>query len=479
MPYQLYIDGQWCDARDGRMRPVVNPATGEPVAEFAYGDVADALAAMDAAERAFPGWKARTVYERTDLLRRAAALIRERTPAIARVLTRENGKPLSEATVETAGCADWLEWFAEEARHSYGRVVPTHHPKKRITVIQQPVGVVAAVTPWNFPVSLMCRKLAPALAVGCTIVCRPAGETPLSAMMIFECLHDAGFPAGTANLVTGDGRTTVAAMMNHRACRKLAFTGSTPVGRELMQQAGARLIRLSLELGGHAPMIVFPDVDIATAAEQAVVGKFRNAGQSCIAPTRFYVHQDIYEPFREAVVEQVRKLKVGNGLEDGVEVGPLLNETQFNRVKAFVDDAVARGAKVLTGGRRLTGPGYDGGWFLEPTVLDAITPAMRLTCEEVFGPVLPLIPFDKEPEVIAAANDTEYGLAAYVLTRDLATAARVGEALDYGIVGINDPVPTIPHAPFGGWKASGMGREGGTEGLQAYLETKFLSVGIG
>jgi succinate-semialdehyde dehydrogenase/glutarate-semialdehyde dehydrogenase len=475
MPYQLYINGEWRDAKAGGKHPVMNPATGEKVAEFTFGDEQEAIAAIDAAERAFVTWRKTTVYERAGYLVRAAQLIRERAEEIARVVTLENGKPLAESRAEVVGCAGWFEWFAEEAKHAYGRIVPTHAAGKRISVIHQPVGVAVCVTPWNFPVNLMARKIGAGLAAGCTLVCRPASETPLSAMLMFECLHDAKLPPGVCNLVTGPAATTVAAMMQHRACRKIAFTGSTPVGKQLMRQAADRMIRVSLELGGHAPLIVFPDVNIETAAEQAVGGKFRNAGQSCIAPTRFYVHKSIYSEFREAVVKHTGALKVGNGLDAGVEVGPLLNQKQFDRTAAFVDDAVSKGAKVLTGGKRLEGSAYDNGFFYAPTVLDNIKPEMRLTCEEVFGPVLPLIPFETEEEVITAANKTEYGLAAYVLTHDLGTATRVSDALDYGIVGVNDTVPTVPHAPFGGTKESGMNREGGTEGLQAYLEPKFIS----
>lgn len=475
MPYQLYIDGQWREAAAGLRHPVHNPATGEHVADFSFSDVADANAAMDAAERAFVSWRKTTAYDRAALLVKAAQVLRSRVEEIARMVTLENGKPLAEARGETVGCAGWFEWFAEEAKHSYGRIVPTHAPGKRITVIHQPVGVAVSVTPWNFPVNLMARKIGAGLAAGCTLVCRPASETPLSAMLVFECLHEAGFPAGTCNLVTGNAAETVAALMQHRACRKIAFTGSTPVGKQLMRQAADKMIRVSLELGGHAPLIVFPDVDIPAAAEQSVIGKFRNAGQSCIAPTRFYVHRSIYDKFRDAVVRRTEALKVGNGLDQVVEVGPLLNQKQFDRTAEFVEDAVSKGAKILTGGKRLTGRGYDDGFFYAPTVLDGISPGMRLTCEEVFGPVLPLFPFDTEEEVIAAANNTEYGLASYLLTRDLGIAARVSEALEFGIVGINDTVPTVPHAPFGGMKESGMQREGGTEGLMAYLEPKFVS----
>lgn len=478
MPYQLYIDGQFRDAQSGKTLAVTNPATGAIIAESAYGDVVDALAAMDAAASAFPAWKAQTAYVRGACLDRAAALIRARAQDISRVLTEENGKTFAESMAETIGCAMWFEWFAEEGKRVYGRMIPSHFGNKRHWVLHQPLGVVVAVNPWNFPINLMSRKLAAALAAGCTIISRPASQTPLSTMLLYECLHEAGFPPGVVNLVTGSAGKVTTAMLEHPACRKLTFTGSTETGKQLMQQAGRRITKLSLELGGHAPMIVFDDVDLPTAVEQTVIGKFRNGGQSCIAPTRIYVHARIFDEFAAAVTERVAAMKVGNGLDEGVEMGPMFDQNQLDGVAAFVEDAVAKGAKVHTGGKRLTGGAYDAGFFYAPTVLSNISPNMRLTCEEVFGPVLPLIPFTDEAEVVAAANNTDYGLAAYVLTRDFATAIRVSEALEYGIVGLNDAVPTVPQAPFGGWKESGMNREGGYEGIHSYMEVKYISVGI-
>ncbi len=478
MPYQMYINGEFRPSASGKTIAVTNPATGAVVAEAAYGEVSDALAAMDAAASAFPAWKAQTAYARGACLDKAAALMRERAQEISRVLTEENGKPFAESMAETIGCAMWFEWFAEEGKRVYGRMIPSHFGHKRHWVIQQPVGVVVAVNPWNFPINLMSRKLAAALAAGCTIVSRPASQTPLSSMLLYECLHDAGFPPGVVNLVTGSAGKVTTAMLEHPACRKLTFTGSTATGKQLMQQAGARITKLSLELGGHAPLLVFPDVDLPTAVEQTVVAKFRNAGQSCIAPTRIYVHRAIFDDFAAAVTDRVARMKVGNGLREGVEMGPLFDQNQLDGVAAFVDDAVAKGAKVHTGGGRLRGGEYDQGFFYAPTVLSNISPNMRLTCEEVFGPVLPLIPFNDEAEAVAAANNTEYGLAAYVLTRDFATAIRVSEALEYGIIGLNDAVPTVPQAPFGGWKESGINREGGYEGILSYMETKYISVGL-
>lgn len=478
MPYQLYINGEWRDGAAGKTVDVENPATGETVASSAYGEVSDAIDAMDAAAAAFTSWKAQTAYVRGGHLDKAAALIRERAKEIARVLTEENGKTFAESMAETIGCAMWFEWFAEEGKRVYGRMVPSHYGHKRHWVIHQPVGVVVAVNPWNFPINLMCRKLGGALSAGCTMVTRPATQTPLSTMLLFECLHDAGFPPGVVNLVTGSAGKLTTAMLEHPACRKLTFTGSTATGKQLMAKAAERITKLSLELGGHAPLIVFPDVKLDEAVEQSVVAKFRNAGQSCIAPTRFYVHRDVFDAFAEKVTYRVAAMKVGNGLTEGNEMGPLFDQTQLDSVTSFVDDAVAKGATVLTGGKRLTGGEYDKGYYYAPTVLTGIKSTMRLTCEEVFGPVLPLIPFDTEEEVIAHANNTDYGLAAYALVRDISTALRVTEALEYGIIGLNDAVPTVPQAPFGGWKESGINREGGYEGIHSYMEVKYISVGV-
>ncbi|MEX1019613.1 MAG: NAD-dependent succinate-semialdehyde dehydrogenase [Litorilinea sp.] len=478
MPYQLYINGEWRDGAKGKTVAIENPATRETVVDAAYGEVSDAVDAMDAAAAAFPAWRSMTAYARGEKLDAAARLIRERADKIAEALTLENGKPLWEAMGETIGCAQWFEWFAEEGKRVYGRMVPSHFDSKRHWVIHQPVGVVVAINPWNFPINLMSRKLGGALAAGCTIVTRPATQTPLSTMLLFECLHDAGFPPGVVNLVTGSASQLTPAMMEHPAMRKLSFTGSTEVGKQLMEQAGARITKLSLELGGHAPLLVFPDVDLQKAAEQTVSGKFRNAGQSCIAPTRIYVHEDIFDDFADAIVAEVEKMKVGNGLDEGVIMGPLFDQSQLDNTIEFMDDAIAKGAKVLTGGKQLTGGEFDKGYYYSPTVIRDISPAMRLTCEEVFGPILPLIPFRSEAEAIAEANNTDYGLAAYVLTNDFGTAIRVSEALEFGVVGLNDAVPTVPQAPFGGWKESGIGREGGYEGIHAYMETKYISVGV-
>jgi succinate-semialdehyde dehydrogenase/glutarate-semialdehyde dehydrogenase len=477
MPYELYIDGKWQDAENGERVEIKNPATGELVASIAYGSRKDAEKALDSAERAFPKWKAMTAYERAELMDRTAEIIRKRASDIAKILTRENGKPISESLAEARGCASWFNWFAEEGKRVYGRMIPSHYDHKRHWALRQPVGVVAAIAPWNFPIALMCRKLAAALAAGCVVVSRPSSRTPLSTALIFECLHEAEFPAGVINFIVGSARELTQAMLDHRSVRKIAFTGSTEVGKELMAQAADRITKVSLELGGHAPLIVFPDVDLEDAVEKAVVGKFRNAGQSCIAPTRIYVHEDIFDEFVERAVDRAAKIVVGNGLDSRVEMGPLFDQAQLENIEAFLEDAVSKGAEVLLGGERLIGDNYDKGFFFTPTIIKNVSGLMRLTCEEIFGPIMPIIPFSTEEEVIREANATEFGLASYVLVKDISIAIRVSEALEFGIVGLNDTVPTVPQAPFGGWKESGIGREGGIEGMEAYLETKYVSVG--
>jgi len=378
-----------------------------------------------------------------------------------------------------SGCAAWFEWFAEEGKRCYGRMIPSMFGNKRHWVLQQPVGVVVAISPWNFPVNLMSRKLAAGLAAGCTVVTRPASNTALSSMMIIECLHDAGFPKGTVSLVTGPSSDS-GSLFLHKACRKVSFTGSTGVGREIMRQCAPNITKLSLELGGNAPLIVFPDVDLKASADTSVIGKFRNAGQSCIAPQRIFVHKNIFEEFTNLVVAKCKTYVVGNGVDAGVDMGPLFNKKQFDTIDGFVKDAVSKGAKVLCGGERLTGKGHAGadldkGYFYPPTVLTGITAEMRVMTEEVFGPVMPLIEFEDEADVIKRANDTEYGLAGYVLCKDIAVGTRVAEQLEFGVIGLNDTVPTVPNCPFGGMKASGFGREGGVEGLEAYMETKYIS----
>ncbi len=471
---RMYIDGTWCEADGGGTLGVVNPATEEVIAEVAYGGRAEARRALESAHRALPGWMKLTAWDRAKVLRKAGDLMRERADAIARTLTLEQGKPLAESKAEVLHSADTFEWFAEEGKRAYGQVIPHSAPGKRHVTLKHPVGVVAAISPWNFPVTLQARKIAPALAAGCTIVSRPASQTPLCLIQVFECLVDAGLPRGVANLVIGPAQEMADEFLENPVCRKISFTGSTEVGKQLMRGAADQLKRVSLELGGHAPFIVFADADPEVAAKIAVTGKFRNNGQVCIAPSRFYVHEKVRKDFTEASVEFARKLKLGNGLEEGVQVGPMFEAKALEKTASLVDDARKRGAKILIGGAR--SDRFDKGYWFEPTVIREVDGAMRIMTEEPFAPVMPLLDFSKLDDVIAAANNTKYGLAAYVFTNDLSVAWRMAEGLEAGIIGVNDPVPATPQCPFGGMKESGMGRELAHEGLEAYLETKYVSM---
>ncbi len=473
---RMYIDGQWVDAAGGKTLAVINPADESTLAEVAFGGRAEADRAIEAAARAFPAWKATSAYDRAKILKRTADLIRERADVIARTMTREQGKPLPEARGETLATADTFEWFAEEGKRAYGRTIPPSNLAKRHHTVRHPVGVVGTITPWNFPAALASRKIAPALAVGCTVVSRPADQTPLTLIQIFQALADAGLPPGVANLVIGDAVEFADALFAHPAVRKISFTGSTRVGKELIRRSADQVKRLSLELGGHAPLIVFPDADVQQVAQAAVLGKFRNNGQVCIAPSRFYIHESISKDFTEAAVEATRKLKMGNGLDEGVQVGPMFAEPALGKTRELVEDARSKGAKVLTGGSRSVR--FEKGYFFEPTVIREVDGAMRIMTEEPFAPVMPLLDFSRLDDVIAAANATPYGLAAYVFTNDLTVATRMAEGLEAGIIGINDPVPATPQCPFGGMKESGLGRELGIEGLDAYLETKYVSIGL-
>jgi succinate-semialdehyde dehydrogenase/glutarate-semialdehyde dehydrogenase len=472
----LYIDGQWKNGSTGTWLDVTNPADGEAVGRIAYGSREDARLAIEAAHKAGPAWAAMTPKSRGVILSEAAKLVRERANDLARLVTLENGKPLAQSLAEVNLSADNLTWFAEEGRRAYGRIIPPATPAKRWLVIRHPVGVAASISPWNFPILLQARKVAPALAAGCTVVMKPARKTPLVAVEFLKCLIDAGVPAGVANLVTGPADEIADEFLQNPLCRKITFTGSTEVGRELMKKAGAQIKRLSLELGGHAPLIVFEDADIEKSAVMAANGKFRNAGQACISPNRFYVHESIYEKFLKAFVTAATKMKVGNGLEAGVDLGPMIDEAGYKKVMAHIEDAVSKGAKVLCGGKRLSGPGFDKGLFVAPTVLTNVSKDMLCMTEETFGPVAPIVKFSSNDEAIAAANDTTYGLASYAFTTSLKTLMYAAERLEAGIIGINDTVPATPECPFGGMKQSGVGREGGHEGLDAFLETKFVSV---
>jgi succinate-semialdehyde dehydrogenase/glutarate-semialdehyde dehydrogenase len=472
--HKLYIDGQWRDADSGRTLAVTNPATEETAAEVAYGGRAETRRALEAAHRALPGWMKLTPYDRAKVLKKTADLMRDRADSIARTLTTEQGKPLPEAKAEVLHSADTFEWFAEEGKRAYGQVIPNSVAGKRHLTVKHPVGVVAGISPWNFPITLAVRKIAPSLAAGCTIVSKPASQTPVSLVRVFECLIEAGLPKGVANLVMGPAGEIAEEFLENPACRKISFTGSTEVGKQLMRRAADQVKRLSLELGGHAPFIVFPDADPEAVAKAAVIGKFRNNGQVCISPSRFFVHKDVQKKFTEVAVEAAKALKLGNGLEPGIEVGPMFEKKAMDNTVGLIQDATSHGAKVLTGGKR--SDRFDRGYFFEPTVLTNLSQDAKIMTEEPFAPVMPLLDFGKIDDVIAQANNTRYGLAAYVFTNDLTVMFKMAEGLEAGIIGINEPVPAVPQAPFGGMKESGLGRELGHEGLEAYLETKYVAI---
>lgn len=469
----LYIDGEWRGSHSGSSFEVTNPATGEPIGDVADGNTQDTAEAILAASVAFNGWSRLTALQRSRYLHRAYQLMTERKEVLARLMTEEQGKPIKAARNEVEYAADFFLWYAEEAKRNYGEILPAPRADQRFLVLRQPVGVVAAITPWNYPVSMITRKVAPALAAGCTIVVKPAEQTPLCAIEVFNVIHDAGIPAGVANLVpTSDPLSIGEEFVTNPAVAKLTFTGSTEVGTMLASRAAGAMKRLSLELGGHAPFIVFDDADPDYAAKGASLVKFLNTGQACISPNRIYVHHSIAARFTEVLGERVRGMKAGNGLTDGVSIGPLVDSPSLQKVDRQVQDAVEKGAKVKTGGHRLTEDGLDRGFFYAPTVLTGVNQNMEIYNDETFGPVAPIIEFDNEAEVLALANNTRYGLAAYVYTRNLGRGMRMFEGLDYGIVGINDINPTAAAAPFGGMKHSGLGREGGREGLGEFLETK-------
>ena len=471
----LYVDGKWCEAVSGRTFDVHNPATGEVLGSVADGDGSDARAAIEAAGRAFAPWAAATAYERSAVLADAHRLMLERQEELARLMTSEQGKPLRMARTEVGYAADFLLWFSEEAKRVYGETIPSARSDQRFVVLRQPVGVAAAITPWNYPISMITRKVAPAVAAGCTIVLKPAEQTPLCAVETFRVFEDAGVPPGVVNLVTASDPVPIGdEMLTNPVVRKITFTGSTDVGRQIAARAAQAMKRVSLELGGHAPFLVLSDADPEHAAKGAALVKFLNTGQACICPNRIFVHRSIADEFTAVLRERIEKLRPGNGLTDGVTVGPLIDNAALDKMAAHVEDAVDRGASLVCGGKRIPGTGC----FWEPTLLTDVTPEMRIYREETFGPIAPVVTFDDDDQAIAMANDTNYGLASYVYTRDLSRAVRTAEALQFGMVGINDINPTSAAVPFGGIKDSGLGREGARQGLDEYLDTKVCGIAL-
>jgi len=479
MAYKHFIGGAWVEAASGKTFEVVNPATLEPIATVPDGGKADMQRAIDAAVAAQPGWAETTAAERSAILRAAATRMHERKEELARLMTLEEGKPLAEARGEIVYAASFLEWFAEEARRVYGTTMPASAPDKRLLALKRPVGVTAAITPWNFPAAMITRKLGPALAAGCAMVIKPSELTPLSALELARIFAEAGLPSGVLAVVTGlDAPDIVSAIMEDRRVRKVSFTGSTEVGKILMKQAADTVKRLSLELGGHAPFIVFEDADLDAAVRNCVTAKMRNTGETCVAANRIFVQRSIRDVFAERLVAKLKEMTVGNGLDEGVTVGPLVDEATFQKVERHVQDAVSRGATVALGGQSVyVDGGRGGGYFFAPTVLLNVDDAMLLAREETFGPVAGLLTFETEEEVIARANDTAFGLAAYYFTRDVGRVWRLAEQLEYGILGANDGLPSTAQAPFGGVKESGIGREGGLWGIEEYLDVKYVSLG--
>ncbi|WP_077214280.1 NAD-dependent succinate-semialdehyde dehydrogenase [Bacillus dakarensis] len=467
----LYIDGQW--RKSESEFNVYNPANGEVIGTAADGNKSDTKNAIEAAKTAFASWSKLTAYERSRYLYKAYEIMMERKEDLARLMTLEQGKPLKAARNEVQYGADFLLWYAEEAKRIYGEVIPAPRKDQRFIAIRQPVGVVGAITPWNYPISMITRKVAPALAAGCTVVLKPAEQTPLCAIEVFKVLADAGIPKGVVNLIPSSQPAVIGEeLLTNQDVKKITFTGSTEVGKYIAEMAARNVKRVSMELGGHAPFIVFEDADPVHAAKGVSLVKFLNTGQACISPNRIFVHSSIAETFTETLMDRVRKLKAGNGLEEGVSIGPLVDEAAIEKVHLQVQDALEKGASIKLGGERLNDNGLDKGLFYSPTVLSGVTKEMRIYREETFGPVAPIITFDHDEEVIEMANDTHYGLAAYVYTQNLSKALSSFEQLNFGIIGINDINPTAAAAPFGGMKESGLGREGGREGIDEYLETK-------
>jgi len=470
---QCYIGGQWADADSKRTVDVNNPATDEILGTVPFMGTAETRRAIEAANAAWPAWRAKTAKERATILRRWFDLMMENQDDLAILMTAEQGKPLAESKGEVAYGASFVEWFAEEGKRIYGDTIPPHQADKRIVVVKEPVGVIAAITPWNFPSAMITRKCAPALAAGCPVVIKPATQTPFSALALAELAERAGFPTGLLNIVTGSAKEIGGEMTSSPLVRKLSFTGSTEIGKLLMEQCASTVKKVSLELGGNAPFIVFDDADIDAAVEGAIVSKYRNTGQTCVCANRLLVQDGVYDVFAEKLKAAVGRLKVGDGLKGETQQGPLIDMKAVEKVEEHVEDAVSHGAKILAGGKRHS----LGGSFFEPTILVGMTPQMKIAREETFGPVAPLFRFETEADAVRMANDTEFGLAAYFYSRDIGRIWRVAEQVEYGIVGINTGIISTEVAPFGGVKESGIGREGSKYGIDDFLEIKYLCMG--
>ncbi|ARI07042.1 NADP-dependent succinate-semialdehyde dehydrogenase [Klebsiella oxytoca] len=471
---QAMINGRWRDASGKETLAVTNPANGQPLGNVPKMGAGETREAIDAAARALPAWRALTAKERSSILRRWFELMMEHQDDLARLMTLEQGKPLAEAKGEISYAASFIEWFAEEGKRIYGDTIPGHQADKRLLVIKQPIGVTAAITPWNFPSAMITRKAGPALAAGCTMVLKPASQTPFSALALAELANRAGIPEGVFNVVTGSASEVGGELTGNPLVRKLSFTGSTEIGRQLMEQCAKDIKKVSLELGGNAPFIVFDDADLDKAVEGALASKFRNAGQTCVCANRLYVQDSVYDRFAEKLQQAVSKLQIGDGLQPNVTIGPLIDEKAIAKVQEHIADALGKGARVVTGGKA-----HElGGNFFQPTILVDVPGDAKVAKEETFGPLAPLFRFKDEADVIAQANDTEFGLAAYFYARDLGRVFRVGEALEYGIIGINTGLISTEVAPFGGVKSSGLGREGSKYGIEDYLEIKYMCIGI-
>ena len=469
----MYINGEWIGKNLNTMN-VVNPATNEVISNVPYGGAEEARLAIEAAHDAFASWSNLTAFDRTKILRKYFDLIIEYEDELAKLMTLEMGKPITEARGEVHYAANYIEWYAEEGKRIYGETIPTHHPDKRLQLWKKPIGVVAAITPWNFPAAMLTRKMGPALAAGCTVVIKPSRETPLTAIKLVEIAEQAGFPKGVINIVTGSSKEIGEIFLTDNRVKKVTFTGSTEVGKTLIEQSASTVKKLSLELGGHAPIIILDDADIDRAVQGSIASKFRNTGQTCVCGNRIYVQANIYDIFIDKFTNAVKQLQIGNGLDENVQVGPLINNDAVKKVIYHVENAIELGATVTTGGQN---PAEDSNFYI-PTVIKDATADMIIMNEETFGPVAPIQKFNTIEEAVTLANDTPYGLAAYVFTENIAKGTRLIEQIDYGIVGWNDGAPSAVQAPFGGMKESGLGREGGHQGIDDFLEMQYVSIGI-